>query len=100
MVVADPVLAEVLSGALDEKTYRQMQSHFSALRRLDPPVDLWSKIARSRFELARKGIQASLIDLILAWTAVHHNCHVLTLDADFQRLAPIVPVPLFSTEKA
>jgi predicted nucleic acid-binding protein len=87
-----PIVAEVVSGARDRKEYETLRRSFGALRRLAEPEDLWDRIAEARYALARKGTQAAILDLWIAVAAAHAGVPLLTLDADFERIAKLVPV--------
>lgn len=87
-----PIRAEVLSGATTQREFHRLRKLFEALIQLELPTDLWSRIEESRFALARRGHQASLVDLMIALTAHAHHAALWTLDDDFKHLAAIVPV--------
>lgn len=87
-----PIVAEVISGARDPKEYEALRRTFGALRRLAEPEDLWARIAEARYRLARKGIQAALLDLWIAVAAADAGVPLLTLDRDFEGIAKVVPV--------
>lgn len=87
-----PIRAEVISGAPTLRAFRQLQDRFGALVDLELPHDVWQRLEEQRFTLARRGYQASLVDLMIALTAHAHHAALWTLDEDFQRIAAVVPV--------
>jgi hypothetical protein len=86
-----PIRAEVVSGAPTRREFQRLRALFDSLTALEPPDDLWPRLEDHRFALARRGIQASLIDLTIALTAQTRRVALWTLDGDFQRIAGAVP---------
>ena len=93
--ICDPVRVEVVSGARTERQRMQLRELFHAMACLQLPEDIWERIEESRFVLARKGIQAKLIDLMIATIAVHHGVALWTLDDDFSLIHSAVPFPRY-----
>ena len=88
-----PVIrAEILTGARTERDFNELREKLSALPCLDEPEDLWDDAAWTRFRLARRGIQTSLIDLMIAVTASRHHCPLLTRAREFRQIARIIPL--------
>ena len=87
-----PIRAEVVSGAPNEREFRRLRALFDALQFLSPPSDVWFQVEEHRFALARRGIQASLVDLWIALTAQAHSVALWTLDNDFRSIASVIPV--------
>lgn len=94
VAVCGPVLAEVLSGARSRSEFETLQSAFEGVDLLPDPPDAWPRIAEARFALARRGTQAALVDLLIALTAAEARHTLLTRDADFERIAAVLPVDL------
>ncbi len=92
--VSGPILAEVASGALTAPSFNQVRARLHALGVLADPPDLWDRVAEARFNLARQGLQAHLVDLSIAVTANVHGHALLTRDKDFIAIARIVPLDL------
>ena len=93
-----PIRAEVVSGAPSVRVFRQLREHFSALAMLDVPSDLWGRLEEHRFTLARRGYQASLVDLMVAQTASLHGAALWTLDKDFQPIASVIPLRFYRAQ--
>jgi predicted nucleic acid-binding protein len=89
-----PVRAEVLSGARDRALFDRLSRLFDALTYLETDEDAWREVAELRFLLARQGVQAHLIDLLIAVTAVAQGAVLVTRDRDFERIARVLPVEL------
>lgn len=87
-----PIRAEVVSGAPTTAQFQRLRTLFGALIQLDPPPDLWPTLEEHRFTLARRGYQASLVDLMIALTASLHHVPLWTLDEDFKPIATVMPL--------
>lgn len=90
--VTGPIVAEVTSAARTPAVYQQLRSRLGSLTMLVPPADVWDRAAEARFALARSGIQAHLVDLLIALTASSNGHALLTRDRDFTAIAQAVPV--------
>lgn len=92
--VTGPILAEVLSGAANRAEFEHLRELFEGLDRLADPLDLWDRVAESRFALARKGLQAAVVDLAIAITCDEARDRLVTRDRDFRDIARVVPVEI------
>lgn len=90
--VSGPIVAEVTSGARTPGAFQQLRTRLGALTTLEPPPDLWDRVAAARFSLARQGTQAHLVDLLIALTASTAGHTLLTRDRDFTAIAQVVPL--------
>lgn len=88
------ITAEVISGSRTRAEFDELRTMFAALPQLGPPEDLWDRVAESRFSLARRGVQANLVDLAIAVTASAFGHRLLTRDRDFVAIARATPVEL------
>lgn len=89
--ITGPIYAEVLSGLKSPNDFQSLSILFRSLQWVDPPEDCWARVAQTRFTLARTGVDAHLIDLLIAHTAAHNMCEVLSADRDFERIARVLP---------
>ena len=92
--ITGPVAAEVLSGARTRADFDLLKRLLHGLSRLPDPEALWDRVAEHRFALARRGYQASLVDLTIALAALDTGHALLTRDLDFRRIQAVVPVEL------
>lgn len=90
------IRAEILSGARSKVEYRRLSELLSALILLPDPLDLWDRVARTRYGLARKGFQAAIADLVVAVSASYHRKTLFTLDRAFLRLRGALHLELLS----
>jgi predicted nucleic acid-binding protein len=92
--VTGPIVAEILSGAGTRAEIDRLRDLLTGLERLSDPPDLWDRIAEIRWTLARKGHQASLVDLAIALACLDGGHSLLTRDRDFRAIARVVPIEL------
>ena len=87
-----PIAAEVLSGAPSRKDFDVLKRVFHGLDWLTDPPALWDRVAEHRFALARRGYQASLVDLMIALSALDAGHALLTRDSDFRTIQSVIPI--------
>lgn len=92
VAICGPVYAELLSGSKTRALFKKLRSLLSALEWLSEPDDPWERGAEVRFGLARDGFQASLVDVMIALTALDSAHSVLTRDTDFDHISRILPL--------
>ena len=90
------VLQELLQGFRNPKARDQIVSRFSALPVLQPGREDHIQAAELRNRCRRKGIQAGTIDALLAQLCVHYDLVMLTADNDFNHIASVVPLNVWS----
>lgn len=88
------IIAEIVSGCRTQRQFRKLKTYFAAPPKIHPPEDLWEELALSRFKLARKGYQASIPDLLIAFTASTHQKVLFTKDQQFKTIKTIIPFDL------
>lgn len=88
------IAAEVTSGARTRALFDELTLRFAALPALPEPPRAWPRIAEVRFTLARRGIQAHLVDLAIALAAAEARHAMLTRDRDFEPIAPVLGLEL------
>ena len=93
-----PIRAEVVSGARSKQEFDRLNDFFDALVALESPPEIWRHVGEHRFALARRGHQASIVDVMIALTAQAHHAALWTLDKDFTRLPPLIPLSLFQPQ--
>jgi len=94
VAITGPISAEVLSGARSRKEFDLLKRLLEGLEWLPEPSDLWEKVVEQRFALARKGFQASLIDLTIALSALEAGDALMTRDRGFSKIQDLVPFEL------
>lgn len=94
VAVTGPILAEVLSGAGSRAEFDRLRDLFLGLDRLADSPELWERVAEARYALARKGQQASLVDLSIALACFDAGHALVTRDRDFRAIARVLPFEL------
>jgi predicted nucleic acid-binding protein len=92
--MAGPIYSEVLSGAKDRVSYERLARLVDALEWVQPPSNGWKRVAEARFTLARQGVQAHLVDLLIAVTASAAGQVLMSRDRNFDQIARVVPLDL------
>jgi tRNA(fMet)-specific endonuclease VapC len=92
--VCGPTFAEVVSGAPSPREMQRLQLLLRALEWLEPPDEVWERVAAARFALARAGIQTALVDVLIALTAAASGATLLTRDRGFLRIQKQIPLQL------
>jgi predicted nucleic acid-binding protein len=92
--VTGPIYAEVVSGSPDRSGFDRLGRLLRSLGWLDAPQAAWQRVAELRFTLARQGVQAHLVDLVIAVTALEWGHLLLTRDRDFAAIGRVCPLDL------
>lgn len=81
-----PVLMELRRGLRSAGERRRVLPLLESCRFLDEPHQLWEEAGDLGYFLARRGVTAKSIDLLIATYALAHSVAVLTADVDFSRM--------------
>jgi len=84
---------EVLQGARDEKEFEQLKSYLSTQKIYYLPAqsDTHEKAARLYYDLRRRGVTPrSMIDILIALTAMENRLMLLHNDRDFDAMLEII----------
>jgi len=87
VVTTNIVILELLQGCLNRNEYDAMQARLNVLEPLPISDAVWSVAYTTGYELRRKGITVSTVDIIIAAAAKIHNCSLLHHDKHFRALA-------------
>ena len=90
------VLQELLQGFTRPKAHKQIIEHFSALPLLVPDRQDHIQAADLRNTCRRKGKQVGTIDALITQLCVRHDLVILTTDKDFQQIATIVSLSVWT----
>ena len=93
------IVAELLIGAKTAQAYREFSDDLAVLPQLELTEPVWAESARIGFELRRKGVTASLPDLIIAACAITHDCDLFSDDQDFDFIARHAPLKLYTSSR-
>jgi predicted nucleic acid-binding protein len=96
LAVSEPVLAEVLAGARDDRRERELRRLLMRFPLLpfEAAIDFDGAVRIYR-ECRRAGVTPrGLINCMIAAVALRHGAHLLAHDADLARIATVVPLSL------
>ncbi|MBC7104737.1 MAG: PIN domain nuclease [Firmicutes bacterium] len=91
VVLAPPVKAELLSGALSEEQFAELKRDLGALPLLGREADVWDVAAESNFRLRRRGISVPLLDVLIASWAAVHGCTLVHHDKHYEMIKEVLP---------
>lgn len=89
--LCEAIAFEVLRHATPTER-KMIEAQFATLPLLPTPSQLWRDATRIGQRCRDKGLNAGSLDLLIAATALHHQADLITLDADYQAIARIVPL--------
>lgn len=78
---------EVVSGANNEREYKQSGDNLAALQQLTISESTWTRAARLGYDLRRRGLPNRSADLLIAASAIEHGAVLMHADTDFDRIA-------------
>jgi predicted nucleic acid-binding protein len=96
VVTTGLVLQELLQGFSKPQAHAQIIAHFGALPMLVPNREDHIRAAEIRNLCRRRGIQLGTIDALFAQLCIHHGLPMLTTDRDFQRVAELTQMPMWT----
>ena len=98
IAVCPPIVHEVLRGARNERIRLLWRTTLLDAEMLENPMPLalFEDAARLFRTCQDAGITPGFADSLIAVCAIRNNVPLLTLDSDFQRIAAVVPLRLFS----
>jgi len=91
VVLAQPVLAELLIGARDERQSEELKKKLGALPLLEVGGQVWDQAASLGFRLRRRGRTVPLVDLLIAASALEGSCVLAHRDEHFEVVREIEP---------
>jgi predicted nucleic acid-binding protein len=90
------VLQELLQGFHGPRARERILAMFDVLPFLVPDRDDHIRAAELRNSCRRRGLSIGTIDALLAALCVRHELTLLTTDRDFERIASVAPLRLWS----
>lgn len=83
VALCGPVMTELRRGLKGERERRKVLPLLEACTMLSQPEHLWAEAGELGFFLARKGVTAKTLDLLVAAYALAHGTALLTTDKNF-----------------
>jgi hypothetical protein len=87
---------EVLTGALNETQYVELEERFAGLRALELTASVWRLAERTRFSLRKHGLLVSVPDVVIASCAMAYDCELLHADRHFNLIAKHAPLKTYT----
>ncbi|MGD0918891.1 MAG: PIN domain-containing protein [Thermodesulfobacteriota bacterium] len=87
VAIAGPIFVELFQGARDIEEKQNIRDYAKGLHWLHVTDEHWYKSAELTFQLRRKGITSSIIDVLIAILAMDYQCTLLHKDSDFDHIA-------------
>ena len=84
--IIGPILVEMIQGCRTETEKNDLKEVFGALHRFTVAEELWDAAADLSFFLRRKGVTISVVDSLIAATAIRYQLSLLHHDSDFDRM--------------
>lgn len=89
LVIAGPVVYELLQGAKNKKDLELIKEATRALPFLEVTHQIWLSAGDLFFELRRKGITIPPSDILLSAIAIENNCSLFTIDNHFEHIQKV-----------
>ena len=87
VAIAGPILVELVQGARDIEKKQIIEDYAKGFYWLQTTDEHWYKSAELIFQLRRKGVTSSIIDVLIAVLAMDYQCTLLHKDSDFDHIA-------------
>jgi predicted nucleic acid-binding protein len=87
VAIGGPILVELIQGARDIEEKQNTKDYAKGLYWLQVTDEHWYKSAELIFQLRRKGVTTSIIDVLIAVLAMDYQCTLLHRDSDFDHIA-------------
>ena len=97
--ISSVIYQEILQGARSEKEYALLKEYLSTQRFFHPadPVKSFEKAARIYFTCRNQGVTIrSTIDCLIAQIALEQDLFLLHNDKDFDAMAPVIGLRVYS----
>jgi len=86
VALCGPVVAELRRGLRSPAERRKVIPLLGGCHELEQPPRLWEEAGELGYLLARKGVTAKTVDLLIATYALSHGIPLLAGDADFDAM--------------
>lgn len=85
--ITGPVITELFRGCRNQKESRRLRELLEPVPRVAVDDRVWDDAGDLGYALARKGITAFSIDLLIACIALRHDLQVFSRDCHFEQFA-------------
>jgi len=96
--ICGPVETEIRRGLRSKADRALVLPHLGGCEALSQPSNLWEEAGDLGFAVARRGVTAKTLDLLIACYALSHRLPILTTDRDFEAMRTAgIPLELVNT---
>ena len=99
-VLPGVIRQEVLSGIRREEDFEELRKRLAAFRDVPVTEADFEEAARCFNRCRAKGLSLSAVDMFICAIAIRRRLPLFTLDADFRRLARVLPLRLHDAPSA
>ena len=92
------VIAELIQSSRSTKETSVIERFIEAFNIVDQNEETWIKAGHLSHQLKKEGENVHLIDCYLAVIAKDNDCHILTLDRQFEDIRKIIDIQLLTLE--
>ena len=92
------IRVEILTGALHEAQYAELEDTLRGLRVLQLSDAVWRLAERLRFQLRQAGRLIPVPDVLIACCALLYDCELLHADRHFDWIARAAPLRIYPLE--
>jgi len=94
VVLAGPILQEILSGVRDQKDFKNLEQKLAVFDELVISKEIYVKAAEYFNTCKMFGVNGGHIDFLICAIIAHYNCALLTVDSDFKLFQKHLPIKL------
>ncbi len=87
VALCGPVVTELRRGTRTPFERKKMLPLLAGCHSLEQPAQLWQEAGDLGFLLARRGVSAKTLDLLIATYALFHGVAILSTDKDFRAMS-------------
>ena len=94
VVMIGPIFQELLSGVKNKKDFKALAEMLADFDRLPITEEVYMKAAEFYNVCKSHGMNGGHVDFLICAAAAHHNCSLLTTDADFKLFEKHLPIKI------
>jgi predicted nucleic acid-binding protein len=95
LAITGPILIEVIQGCRTETEKRDIMEVLDSIHWLHIAEETWRMASDIAFNLRRKGVTISAIDVIIAAVSINHHVQLLHKDRDYDLIAKYTKLKIY-----
>ena len=88
------IVVELHRGAKGHQELKTLDQLFRSVISLEVTDEVYRRAGELSYRMARRSLTLATVDAVIAATALHHDCSVLTLDEHFHQIRRYAPLHL------